>query len=254
MDNDLISRDKAEKLLRKYADEVGCKRGEYERANGILKAACFLSDSENVPATRNADNVVKQVEGSERKFVIVCNEHSSGWLLFWGHRTQDHESRSFGGYTRNIDGCEIYSEDEVKEKGYHFPKYHDGMSWEEFRGYDDILIKPKDLEKLGYKQIFGMCHYSFPTSNLIVRAAKKWISQKVIYEDIGYDQYNDVNVYACICPSCGLRVIKFDDDIVPKGKFGDGDPEKMFHDYMIHHGYIGLNNFCNRCGQRLNWN
>ena len=49
MDNDLISRNKAVQFLRAYADEVGCKRGEYELANGILKAACFLEDSENVP-------------------------------------------------------------------------------------------------------------------------------------------------------------------------------------------------------------
>lgn len=62
MINDLISRDKAEKLLRKYADEVGCKRGEYELANGILKAACFLSDSENVPTDYNVNNVIERLE------------------------------------------------------------------------------------------------------------------------------------------------------------------------------------------------
>ena len=49
MNRDLISRNRTVQLLRAYADEVGCKRGEYELANGILKAACFLSDSENVP-------------------------------------------------------------------------------------------------------------------------------------------------------------------------------------------------------------
>ncbi len=92
----------------------------------------------------------------KRKYVIVCNEHSGNWpgaLLFWGHRTKDYESRSFGGYTSNIDGCELYSESEVKEKGYHFTKYHEGMTIEEFWGYDDILIEPRCLEKLGYKQM-----------------------------------------------------------------------------------------------------
>lgn len=92
----------------------------------------------------------------ERKYVIVCNEHSGNWpgvLLFWGHRTQDYENRSFGGYTSDIDSCELYSENEVKEKGYHFPRYCEGMTWEEFRGYDDVLIEPECLEKLGYKQM-----------------------------------------------------------------------------------------------------
>ncbi len=92
----------------------------------------------------------------DRRYVIVCNEHSGmfrGTLLFWGSRTEDGQERSFGGYTSDIDNCEIYSENEVKEKGYYFPKYHDGMTWEEFRGYDDILIEPQYLEKLGYKQM-----------------------------------------------------------------------------------------------------
>ena len=92
----------------------------------------------------------------DRRYVIVCNEHSGmfrGTLLFWGSRTEEGQERSFGGYTSDIDNCEIYSENEVKGKGYYFPKYHDGMTWEEFRGYDDILIEPQYLEKLGYKQM-----------------------------------------------------------------------------------------------------
>ena len=111
----------------------------------------------------------------DRRYVIVCNEHSGmfrGTLLFWGSRTEEGQERSFGGYTSDIDNCEIYSENEddrcdlagsetekreiqneVKEKGYYFPMYHDGMTWEEFRGYDDILIEPQYLEKLGYKQM-----------------------------------------------------------------------------------------------------
>ena len=60
MNNDLISRDEAERLLRAYADEVGCKRGEYELANGILKAACFLSNNENVPTANDEDKVVEK--------------------------------------------------------------------------------------------------------------------------------------------------------------------------------------------------
>lgn len=93
---------------------------------------------------------------NERKYVIVCNQHSGMWrgtLLFWGHRTKDDEDRSFGGYTSDIDECERYSIEELKEKGYHFPKYHEGMAWDEFRGYEDIVVEPECLEKLGYKQM-----------------------------------------------------------------------------------------------------
>lgn len=89
---------------------------------------------------------------NERKYVIVCNEHSGNWpgaLLFWGHRTQDNENRSFGGYTSDIDGCELYSDRELKEKGYHFPRFREGMTLEEFRGYDDVVIDPRHLEDLG---------------------------------------------------------------------------------------------------------
>lgn len=60
--NDLISRNKAVRLLREYADEVGCRRGEYELANGILKAACFLENSENAPADCNVSSVIERLE------------------------------------------------------------------------------------------------------------------------------------------------------------------------------------------------
>ena len=46
----LIDADVAEKIIREYADEVGCNRGEYELANGILKAVCKLEDVPTVEA------------------------------------------------------------------------------------------------------------------------------------------------------------------------------------------------------------
>ena len=46
----LIDADVAEKIIRDYADEVGCNRGEYELANGILKAVCKLEDVPTVEA------------------------------------------------------------------------------------------------------------------------------------------------------------------------------------------------------------
>lgn len=84
---------------------------------------------------------------------------------------------------------------------------------------------------------------------------QRWIEksnpQKVIYEDVGYDPYKNVNVYACICPSCGLHIIDFDDNDVSNSE--SDYPKEMFHDCMVHHGYMGLNNFCNRCGQAIDW-
>ena len=99
---------------------------------------------------------IKDMENDERKYVIVCNKHSGNWpgvLLFWGHRTQDGEKRSFGGYTSDMNECELYSERDLQAKSFNFPQYHEGMTWEEFREYENIMIEPKYLEKLGYKQI-----------------------------------------------------------------------------------------------------
>nr|DAT39240.1 MAG TPA: NADH-PPase NADH pyrophosphatase zinc ribbon domain [Bacteriophage sp.] len=85
-----------------------------------------------------------------------------------------------------------------------------------------------------------------------IQTLEKQIPKKVRYEDVGYEQYGNVNVYACICPSCDLEIIKFDDNDVSK-KCESDDVEKMFHSSMVHHAYVGLNNYCNRCGQRLDW-
>lgn len=87
---------------------------------------------------------------------------------------------------------------------------------------------------------------------LAIHALEKQIPKKVRYEDVGYEQYGNVNVYACICPSCDLEIIKFNDNDVSE-KCESDDVEKMFHSSMVHHAYIGLNNYCNRCGQKLDW-
>ena len=87
---------------------------------------------------------------------------------------------------------------------------------------------------------------------MAINTLEKQMQKKVKYEDVGYDQYNNVNVYACICPSCGLEIIRFNDNDI-SDKCESGDTEEMFHSSMVHHAYIGLNNYCNRCGQKLNW-
>ena len=84
------------------------------------------------------------------------------------------------------------------------------------------------------------------------KALKKQIPKKVLYEDVGFDCHHDVNLYACICPSCGLHIIDFSDDDVDS-KCNSDNPEDMFHSSMVHHAYIGMNNYCNRCGQKLDW-
>lgn len=84
------------------------------------------------------------------------------------------------------------------------------------------------------------------------KALKKQIPKKVLYEDVGFDCYHDVNLYACICPSCGLHIIDFSDDDVDS-KCNSDNPEDMFHSSMVYHAYIGMNNYCNRCGQKLDW-
>lgn len=92
----------------------------------------------------------------------------------------------------------------------------------------------------------------YEANHMAIKALKKQIPKKVRYEDVGYEQYGNVNVYACICPSCDLEIIKFDDNDVSE-KCESDDVEKKFHSSMVHHAYVGLNNYCNRCGQKLDW-
>lgn len=60
---------------------------------------------------------------------------------------------------------------------------------------------------------------------IAIQALEKQIPMKVRYEDVGYEQYGNVNVYACICPSCDLEIIKFDDNDVSE-KCESDDVEK----------------------------
>ena len=63
--SDLISRAETERLLREYADEVGCKRGEYELANGILKAVSYIRH--NVPTAYDVEAVVEKLDKASYK-------------------------------------------------------------------------------------------------------------------------------------------------------------------------------------------
>ena len=93
----------------------------------------------------------------DREYIIVCNEHKgvfAGALLFWGHKTEDNEKRSFGGYTSDIDKCEMYTLKEIREKNYHFPVYEKGMSFYDFLKLDDVIITKTDL--LRFKELKTM--------------------------------------------------------------------------------------------------
>ena len=57
--SDLISRQALEKSIREYADDVGCNRGEYELANGILKSLSILKIA---PIAYDVDKVVEQMQ------------------------------------------------------------------------------------------------------------------------------------------------------------------------------------------------
>ena len=111
----------------------------------------------------------------------------------------------------------------------------------------------KELKKLQSGEAYDTEYIDFDCFDMAISALEKQIPKKIKYEDSGYDHYNNVNIYACICPSCGLHIIYFNDEDVNDNYDGD-DIEKMFHSSLVHHDYKGLNSFCNRCGQKLDWN
>lgn len=95
----------------------------------------------------------------QREYVILCNKHKgifNGACLFWGHKTEDNEKRSFGGYTSDIDNCEMYTLEEIEKKGYHFPIFNktcfcpddDENVWVFIKRISNIIIKKEDLLKL----------------------------------------------------------------------------------------------------------
>lgn len=115
----------------------------------------------------------------------------------------------------------------------------------------NIFQERIDLIKQDYPDVKDLVEY-LEALEVAIKALKKQIPKKVLYEDVGYNCHRDENLYACICPSCGLHIIEFSDNDADLGCDSDG-PEDMFHSSMVHHAYIGMNNYCNRCGQKLDW-
>lgn len=91
----------------------------------------------------------------ERKYVIICNRHKSIYngLLFWGTRTKDDAKRSFGGYTSDINGCELYTLEEINNSGYKFNIYGKDCNHDNYKMFDDVVIEVKRIKSLGYRSI-----------------------------------------------------------------------------------------------------
>lgn len=101
-----------------------------------------------------------------RNYVIVANRHRTwpgGSLLFWGRHTEDHEERSFGGYTTRFDQCEKYTRKELKQwrKGdkKHYPFFDelDIGSPGEFCEYDEVLCTLEQLQSIGFSVWTVVC-------------------------------------------------------------------------------------------------
>lgn len=93
-----------------------------------------------------------ELQDMRRDYVIVCFRHKSfikDALLYWGELTEDEDKRSFGGYTIDIEKCERYTYDEVKDS---FKVYGIDVQGGISKSIDDIAIKVEDLEKLGYRR------------------------------------------------------------------------------------------------------
>ena len=89
-----------------------------------------------------------------REYVIVSNKHSllNGCLLFWGHLTKDNETRSFSGYTNDINSCERYTLEEIDKEHYHFPLFREEtMDRRDIIYNEEIIVTIPQLEKLGFK-------------------------------------------------------------------------------------------------------
>lgn len=89
------------------------------------------------------------------------------------------------------------------------------------------------------------------TISKVKKAIGKHIPKKVVFHDAGYHPHFE-NTYTASCPECGLPIFVYSDADIAEDCFSD-DPEVKFKSNSVHHGYLGLNNFCNRCGQRLCW-
>lgn len=103
-----------------------------------------------------------------RNLVAVSIKHTEyRWkfgmpCVLWGHRTQDHEKRSFGGYTVFPNEAEVYSLKEWQESGYGWgnickvdePVHMEVNFCKKYKKYDTVLV-PLD-ECIKYYEVAGL--------------------------------------------------------------------------------------------------
>ena len=140
-----------------------------------MEAICKLSQKKTVwPCAASAcplfGDCIAEYQGAQgdlcRNYVIVANRHRTwpgGSLLFWGRHTEDHEERSFGGYTSRFNQCEKYTRAELEKwrKGdkKHYPFFDelDIGSPAEFGEYDEVLCTLEQLQSIGFSVWTVVC-------------------------------------------------------------------------------------------------
>lgn len=112
-----------------------------------------------------------------------------------------------------------------------------------------------DIPERALQQAFENClnDIKLKTGMSLARIIKKQIPQKVEFEDNGYNYWHNVNKYVCNCPSCGFTLFNFDDDDFSYDATNNGDAEESFRLSFDVGKIQRCNNYCPRCGQRLNW-
>ena len=104
---------------------------------------------------------------TERKYFAISIKHTEyRWkfgmpCVLWGQRTQDHEKRSFAGYTRMPQEAEIYSLQDWADSGYTVPWMKIDapvrMSMDlckRWKKYDTVLVLADDYIK--YCEVCGL--------------------------------------------------------------------------------------------------
>ena len=89
--------------------------------------------------------------------MIVSNEHSRGdFTIFWGRRTPDDAERSFGGYTRDLNSCEMYTREDLKKyRGNmvnHYP-FFDEINPKDFYKHEEVLMTIDEMKAFGFKEM-----------------------------------------------------------------------------------------------------
>lgn len=103
-----------------------------------------------------------------RKYVAVSIKHTEyKWkfgmpCVLWGHRTEDDEKRSFGGYTEYPHHAEIYSMEDWEKSGYQNgsvmkldePVHMEIRFCKKWNNYDTVLVPYEEYE--GYCKMCGL--------------------------------------------------------------------------------------------------